>query len=467
MKKLLQSFLVGIGYDYDDDGLKEYQEDIEKVNQGVTKLTQIALGAATALTGIIVTSTAATDEIGKMAAEVNTSVEDLTAMQFALERSGGSAEGMSNSLRNIARRASEAARGMGEGVEAFGLLGISATNTDGSLKNSAQLVKEVSGALQGVENSRQLELAEKLGLGDSIRLLQQGPAEINKLIVEAKALGVVTAEDAAVAAEFQDGLTDLWMIIKDVSRTISTELAPFLTKLVGTFTDWWKANRAIIQQNIGRFFEMLTRNAHLLKIAMLAIAGIAVLRGLAKVAALVSLLRARILAATIAALILPALLGAAALALVALVEDAYGFLNGKESLLGELIGDFPEHREKLQTIAAIFATIGGTIAKAAEGWKLIISLADKFNKDNLKEVAGNIPGFLGDSFDRAIGGDGTTDGESRIGSFFRSAGSSIKSATIGRINMNILGGGDPQATADATVEKLQGQFEILENTVDQ
>ena len=467
MKKLLQSFLVGIGYDYDEKGLKEYQEDLDKVAAGAKKLAAVAVGAATALTALTIKSTSASDELGKLAGEVNTSVEDIDAYGFALQRSGGQAEGMATSLRNLSRRASEAARGIGEGVEAFGLLGVSSTNSDGSLKNSAQLMLEISAGLQGVENARQIELADKLGLTDSIRLLQQGPAEIQKLVAEAKALGVVTEEDAFIAAEFQDGLTDLWKVLGDVARTISRELAPIMKETVKRFTEWWKINRDLVNQNIARFFELAMIAAKGLKTALLVLGGLAILKALGSIAALLKLIRVRILAATVAAIILPALLGAAALALVALIEDSFGFLEGKESLIGQLIGDFPEQKEKLMQIVLIFGTIGAIISKAVEGWEKIIELAGKFSAENAKDVARNLPGFAADSFDRLIGGDGTTDGESRIGSFIRGAGQSIRQNTIGRIEMNIFGNGDAEQTAETTVEKLQGQYEILESTTDQ
>ena len=116
-----------------------------------------------------------------------------------------------------ARRASEAQRGIGEGVEAFGLLGISVTNANGELKSSDQLLIEVAGAMEGLSAARQIELAEKLGLSGSIRLLQQGRDEVVRLTEDARALGVTTQKDAAIAAEFQDGLTRLWRVVKQIA----------------------------------------------------------------------------------------------------------------------------------------------------------------------------------------------------------------------------------------------------------
>ena len=48
---------------------------------------------------------------------------------------------------------SEASTGIGTGVRAFEMLGVSVTNTDGSLKNSNQLLNEVADGFTGVQDS--------------------------------------------------------------------------------------------------------------------------------------------------------------------------------------------------------------------------------------------------------------------------------------------------------------------------
>ncbi len=218
---LIDELLVGLGFEYDPKEMNEFKEDVSKTTGVIKNLARMAVVGAAAITGLAVASTRASDEQGKLADEIGDSVENIDALQFALERSGGSADGMTSSLRSLSIRAAEAARGVGSGVEAFGLLGISATNSNGDLKKSSDLMLEVSQRFQGLNKSQQIDLADKLGLSDSIRLLQQGPAAIRELTDEARALGVTTAEDAAAAAEFQDGLTNIWKIVKQVSRVLA------------------------------------------------------------------------------------------------------------------------------------------------------------------------------------------------------------------------------------------------------
>lgn len=399
--RLLQSFLVGLGYDYEDEGLKKFDDDIEKVTGVVGAMVKAATAGAVALTGLVVATTSAADEQGKMAGEVRTNVEDLDALTFALVRSGGAQDGMAASLRGIARRASEASRGMGEGVEAFGLLGISVTDTNGRLKDSDVLLKEVAGAMQGLEAGRQIELAEKLGVSGSIRLLQQGVGEINALTAEAKALGTVTAEDAAIAAEFQDGLTDLWRIVKSVSLTLTRELAPIMTDMVQHFTEWWKVNRELVQQNIAGFFDKAAKAAKVLVAVMPLIAGAAVLTAFSRVLSFLRLATIRMGAFTLmtAALPLAMLIGKALF--IGAVQDIYAFLDGKESFFGELLGEYPEYEPVFQAVAGYFELIRDAIQLALEGWRELLAIGDKFSIDGAKEVGKNLPGFFKDRLQAA------------------------------------------------------------------
>ena len=172
---VLEELLVKLGYDYDDKDLANFEKSIDRTKKSIAELTKFVLASAAAMTGLTVKSTQTSDELGKFADEVGTSVEEVDALQFSLTRAGGQAEGMSSSLRNLSIRASEAARGIGSGVEAFGLLDISATDARGNIKSTSTLFIEISKQLQGLSKAKQIELADKLGVRDSIRLLQQGP----------------------------------------------------------------------------------------------------------------------------------------------------------------------------------------------------------------------------------------------------------------------------------------------------
>ena len=368
---ILDELLVGLGFDYDDKEMSKFKKDLDESITTIKSLAKVAIGAATAITGLTVASTAATDEQGKLASEIGETVENVDALQFALRIAGGSSDGMSNSLRQLAIRASEASRGMGSGVEAFGLLGISATDANGNVKKTSDLMLEVSQRFQGLDKAKQIELADKLGIRDSILLLQQGPKAINELTEEAKLLGVTTAEDAEIAAEFQDALTAMWQIIKQVSRTISKIFAPILKGLADSMINWWKANKDIIDQNLPMWVDKIARGFKVLTVAVLG--SLAVL------------------------LAVPILIGLVVAAFAGLTEDAKVFFEGGESFIGDMIEKFPKWANELRIVASVFATIAKLTTMIFDGWTKITDLFETFSFEGFKEVIKNIPGFIGSS----------------------------------------------------------------------
>ena len=371
---LLDELLVGLGFEYNPKEAKQFKDDLNNTVKSIKELTRIAVAGAVALTGLAISSTHASDEQGKLADEIGETTENIDALQFALRRSGGSADGMSSSLKQLSKLAGETARGVGSGIEAFGLLGISVHTANGGLKSSSDLMLEISQRFKGLSKSQQIDLADKLGVSDSLRLLQQGPDAIRVLTDEARALGVTTGEDAAIAEEFQESLTDLWQIMKQVARTISKTLAPILTSMVTSFSDWWKINKALIEQKLPEWIDKFTMGMKLLTIA---VGGFIAFRLVGHIAALITLfkgLTVATLAANAAAFLLPALIAAAAVAFVALVEDAKVFFEGGESFIGDMIKQFPEWATEIEVVAAALNSVAILTTTIFDGWKGIFDL---------------------------------------------------------------------------------------------
>ena len=374
MTDTLDELLVGLGFEEDTKDLENFKNDIQKTVGFVKELAKYAALAATALTGLTVTTARNSDSQGKFASKINDTVDNIDALGFASQIAGESVDGINSSLEGLSRVAAEAARGTGSGVEVFGMLGISVTDLNGQLKSSSDLLMEVSDSIQGLDRGRQLEFLDKLGLGGSALLLQQGSRNIQELMEQAKELGVITEEDAAISAEFNDSLVELWQIIKQVSRLITKELAPYLTQVKDLIVEWWSSNRELIEQRFPKWIEDLTHAIKLLG------AAIALLIG-AKVVVWLTTVISKIKAASLAMLFLnasvaalPVAIALAIGALAALADDAKGYFEGEDSLLGKFMEDFPEFRNDLQIIASVMATMYDLTMKIFEGWDKIFKL---------------------------------------------------------------------------------------------
>ncbi len=476
MATVLDELLVGLGFEYDPEEVQQFNEDLENTVKSIKKLVTAAVAGAAAITAFTVASTQATHEQGLLAGEVGETVGNIDALQFALVRAGGTSDGMTNSLRQLSIRAAEAARGVGSGVEAFGILGISSLKANGQLKSSSDLLLEISKQFNGLDAAKQIELADKLGIRDSIRLLQQGPDAIRALTTEAIALGVTTEEDALIAAQFQNSLTDLWQIVKQISRTISKVFAPGMQELNNQFTEWWKTNRALIELNLPKWVATLTSA---LKLLTIAVAGFLAFKLLSTIVTLITLFRGlttAIVLTNVAAFLLPILIGALAAAFVTLIQDARVFFQGGQSFIGDMLKKYPEWAKELNVIAAVFGTIADLTAMIFEGWSNIFDLNfGDFLKDLPRFVGGLIgqggQGFedfikdLPNSISGLIGVGGETPAlVPQLGNNTNNRSSTV----VDKVEIVIQGGLDSSTDiADAVLNVFQQTTQDLNSAVDQ
>lgn len=400
----LDELLVGLGFEYDPEELEQFQSDLDETTSIIKEFAKTLVAGTVALVGFNVATTRASDEQGKFSEEVGILVGELDSLQFANRRAGGTADGMSASLKALSSRIGEAARGVGSGVEAFGILGISVTKANGELKSTDEVLLEISDKFQGLSRSRQIELAEKLGVTDSLRLLQQGSGAIASLTEEARKLGVTTDEDAKSSAKFQDSLTDIWQVVKQVSRVVSRSLTPAMDNLAESFTDWWVVNRELIEQNVPKFIESATQAIKFLTIA----AGIfAASKIFTALASLITLLRGATVAALLmnaAVMALPTIIATLIASFALLAEDANTFFEGGNSFIGRMIEKYPQWKTELIAVASVFATLFDLTTMIFKGWGEIFDLfsSGNFLEDlsrNIKQAEQDFRNFANESGD--------------------------------------------------------------------
>jgi hypothetical protein len=119
---------------------------------------------------------------------------------------------VSQSMAILSRNSADAAKGMGPAALAFQVLGVSATDASGKLKNGDQLMLDVADGLSRVDSATERTALSMdifgrgaAGLGP---LLKGGSAGITDMIGEAKKLGLTFDEASAAAGErFSQAIT--------------------------------------------------------------------------------------------------------------------------------------------------------------------------------------------------------------------------------------------------------------------
>lgn len=230
------------------------QQDFNKgLAQSITLLGGVTAAIAASAGGLfafVASGTEAADKLSDMNAETGVSVEALQEWGFAAELSGSSAEQMTASLSGLSKVAGDASRGLGRGKKAFDELGISVKDASGHVKTADVLFGELGNKFQtmGVDSARQKSIIASLGLDPStLQLLNATGEEVDKLTAKARALGIVTTEQAEAAADFQDSLGIAKFGIQALQQQVAVGLAPAFTDITNRFVDFLEVNHELIE----------------------------------------------------------------------------------------------------------------------------------------------------------------------------------------------------------------------------
>lgn len=369
--QVIDSLVAKLSFDFDDKALNEFNEGMEQAGKIVAVFATAAVAAGAAVFAFTSKIAEQNDEIGKLAERIGLAAQTINELGFVAQLNGGSINSMSSSLENLSRTASEAARGTGAGVEAFGLLGISVTDVNGKIKQTDELMLDVADAVAQLSSqSQKLELLNKLGIDSSLLLtLEQGRAAILAQRKEVAELGFVLDKDATdAAAKFQDGMLRIGTVVKGVSSAIGTKLMKQIQPMIKAFLEWFKANKEIIKQNLGAFFENLTKVINVVFNIIRRIVNVVdiVAQAFGGWANAIGVVSAALLAMNIRILLIPALILAAGAAIFLLTEDLVAFANGADSQLGALAKKSDTFRIALESIVEVMTMVG-------EGWNLIFT----------------------------------------------------------------------------------------------
>lgn len=328
------------------------------------------------------------DELGKFSELVGESVGDIDAWSQAVIRAGGSSDGFRQSIKSLNEKLYDTAiKGTSEILPFFNQLGISIVDANGRAKKTLDILPELATAFQGLTKRESAGLGQKLGLDEgTVRLLQQGSAEVANQIALMKKFGVASENATELSAKFNDKLANISQIFGYMNQQLLVSVLPSINWLLDGFTEvamWVSDNQVIVEG----FFIGVGLAA--LKYAIPPITALLVKVGL---------------------LLSPFLLvGAAVLAFGAafalIYDDVQAFMNGQKSFLGEMAEKYPLVGKIIEGVAVAIRFLISEVKGAANilnelGKFLIDIFLDPMAAlEKLKNLAGEvwdtIKGFFG------------------------------------------------------------------------
>lgn len=255
-KEMIQEFFVSLGFEVDQGELNGFKDGLKKIGQASVVVGVAIAAMAVAVTAAISSVANEFDELDDSSRMIGTTAERLKELQYAGEFMDTSAEAVTSSLKSLGKMAGEASLGIGKGAKMFEKLGIEANNSDGSLRDTIDILGDVQAKMDGMAQGEKLAIMSKLGLDPT--MIDMLSNDIGGLTAEFQALSDATGIDwnksGAEAGAFADNLKKLQMTFGLVWKSVA---AGFFKKFGDNFESLQKKTVEIAPKLIRIFTPIL------------------------------------------------------------------------------------------------------------------------------------------------------------------------------------------------------------------
>lgn len=252
MANVITNFLVGLGFDYDQDGERRIEDGIDRLTRRALQLGAVVTGAF-GIRALTSDFAASTDTIGKFSEVIGVSADDISAFGRTLGLEGGSVDEFAGSLRSIVALRDGLLAGdagfIGEAAR-FGVDVDSFINAQNPIESYLALADQ----FQRISPERRRGAAAVFGLGEAdIRLLSRGRDRINELVEAQRQLRPITADMTVEAARFNDAMQNLGNSAGGVADEISIGILPALTNFIEEVNEF--VGESGLRADVRDFFE--------------------------------------------------------------------------------------------------------------------------------------------------------------------------------------------------------------------
>lgn len=246
----IRDFLVSLGFQVDESGMRKFQSVLTGVSANVIKLGATVEGAALAVVGFTTQIAAGLDKMYWASQRTGASVAGIKALGYAASLTGSSAEAARGSLENLARflRNSPGAEGF------LNRLGIQTRDARGNLRDMSTIFTGVGNQLASMPYYRANQYAQLLGIDENtLMAMRRGlngfSADYQNMLKQTGFNADIAARQSNQFMTSMKGLTGLFGILRD---KIGSNLAGGLS---GTLNNL----RYQLLNNFPKIEQLLTR----------------------------------------------------------------------------------------------------------------------------------------------------------------------------------------------------------------
>lgn len=236
-----------VGKEMDDRG-KSAQTfgDILKANltaDAIKRVGQAVINVGKELFNLGKESRAYADNVMQMSTQFGLSTDKIQEFQYMAELTDTSLETITGSMTKLTKNMQTASKGTGDRYKAFEQLGISVTNTDGSLRSADEVFNEAIIRLGQVENETERDAL-------AMNIFGKSAMELNPLIAvgregladyrnEAHQMGYVLDTDTLESlGAVDDAMQRASKRMDAVKNQIGRYLAPIVAQITEAFANW-------------------------------------------------------------------------------------------------------------------------------------------------------------------------------------------------------------------------------------
>ena len=348
-----------------------------------------ALGAALAVSSMIGGAIGRAEDIAAIERTGNAiglAIEDVDAFGSAMERLGGDAQGARDSLTDMAESIGEALQDVESGrAKTFDALGVSLRDVGGDSIGAIEGMLRLSDAVQGLSQGEAVFRIKELGITDNrtVEAILKGRKELERLMAVQKAANPLTKEQAERAKQLNEAMGGWRNSVKGAASQFFDMLIPALTKAIEWLTvivDWAGEHKDFV---VGFFGAIAAVVAAIYLPAMITAA-------------------AATLAATWPIIAIGAAIALAAAAFALIYDDIMNFIDGNDSMIGNMMEKYPLVKTLVMGIVEAFKFMGDVVGAVFSSLILGFQQVIDFISLGISQIASGISsvaGFFG------IGGD--------------------------------------------------------------
>jgi len=323
------------------------------------------------------------DKLNESAERLGINIETISAWGDLIKKNGGSVDGFIGSIEGLNSQLQQMeVTGKSRAAPFLKELGIDLELAANKGKSAMDFLPQIADAFMGMDKQKSVALGKRLGFDQAtIMTLQAGGRAVEELIAKERELGVVTKKQGEIADAFGDTMDDTRHAFRSVWLGVSEYVLPPLT---------WMMEK---MQSVALFMR---KHSNFIVGLMVAIGSAITFYALPPLLAM----GAAVVVAFAPFILAGALVTALGVAFALLYEDIAEFIDGGDSMLGQILNRWPMIADIARGIADAFAvlldaglTLGQFFAKI---WDDPLAAFNRFFTaiwDGIKALMNAIPGL--------------------------------------------------------------------------